>query len=1473
MERPSEEHIKQARGAYNWLRISPILTIPTLAFIVTMDIAEAICGGTFSVCYQQSREGINYAIGVLGSALWHLILLQYVNSKDKFVRRHGRQALIYAGVRTAVALGGVALDYFTGARLGSGACLAVLLLVFLWFALPNIGMSKIQREITEDETASAVPQAETHPPAAYGEVEMPQTNDRQYKTEPLQATLENAPVILKEILSDLQSGNTGKQLNAIARLRTMEFSSEAIRRELETLALKAVSGEVRRSALVALDLPANRAVQKRVNANKLDRVMRYMILCEIEEWVKNNLLDRQSAEVIRRRYDFDFEPLPAPAGKPALQPLPATKPTAPSAPSKAEETSRAAEPALPVERSAAPPAAQPSLLQALTSEAAIRVYLYLGAFFVIAAATFVGWAVPELRLPILIAGTLIFGGVAVATRRRLPQPSFALFIVFSFLLVITANNLASVVNLTGSAAAVYWTIVFLLMAGVWSGSVWLYESRLFSVTAFGSFTLSFYRIGDILSARPEFYMTMAGIAALAGLGGVWLLKRWIDAKFALPLFIAALAVQAGALVGTISIFGINLVSPPDVPLWHLASFFTWGFAFAFFILSDSLYPFFGFPWLAAGTLIPMPWFFNFAFELEALGSTTALVLWGAALAMASDVLRRLDPLRQYSLPVLLASLPAFGLGLITGGADSAWLLMTAALVVALTYTALHILHARWWLWAIALLNFIIAYFSFWNLETIKGMGLFSGYPPLAVSLLFLFPDLLLKKDWQSNPVWRLLPRLYGALLTAYTSLVVLADSQSGHVAVIYGILAAFFAAYALAYRMSLMGYIPAAYLSLAVFFALDAFRVDGWLPALTGLAAIYFIVGIVIGAKEGWSFVLRSSALILGSTLSLAALFISKETGGWYALVIGLLFMAEMYLRKNGYFEFGAPIFFTIGAFLILRDFNVTREIHHLFAYSLIWLSIDLFVHLTFKHPRPLGMLAAGIGGAIALFNFFLLLMVSPASEAAILFGGYTFFFAAYALIYRNPLLGYIPAATLPLTILFMLNHFKVDAWLPALTGLAFAYFLAGLGIRAMGGWSFTLRNSALALGSVVAFAALVLQKETGGWYALAAGLPFIAEMYLRRNGWFELGAPILFSIGAFLILSDFNADRAALHLLAYSLVWLLADLLAHLTFLHPRPVGIAVRGIAGALTLTNYMFLFGESASFAALGFGIYTLLALIVNLVYRKPILSYAFTATLPLFIAFLFRAFGVEKWIHPLIFIAAAYYAGGFLLRAAKLLEGWEQPLLYSGLGLGIIVSVAAPTFRGVDVALPVAIAATLWAAEAFARRNVWLAFPTNGLYLFAYFIILNRLNVGEPQFYTVGAALLGLIQHYLLTRAGSRAGAFIMGMLSQFVLLGTTFFQMWAAIAAPLMLRYFFLLFFQSLATLAYGIVIRSRSLTFFPIGFVVLGVIQLALTASGGLGTVFIIGCTGILLLSLGIAAILMRERLTQIGERLSQWQP
>ena len=151
--------------------------------------------------------------------------------------------------------------------------------------------------------------------------------------------------------------------------------------------------------------------------------------------------------------------------------------------------------------------------------------------------------------------------------------------------------------------------------------------------------------------------------------------------------------------------------------------------------------------------------------------------------------------------------------------------------------------------------------------------------------------------------------------------------------------------------------------------------------------------------------------------------------------------------------------------------------------------------------------------------------------------------------------------------------------------------------------------------------------------------------------------------------------------------------------------------------------------------------------------------------------------------------------------------------------------------------------------------------------SYFVLLGELKVDEPQFYSVGAAALGLLQHYLLRRAGQKSSAFIMGILSQLVLLGTSYIQM----VETGELKYFFLLLFQFLAMLAYGIVVRSRSLVIAPIAIVVLAVLTVLYNALKDLSLVIIIGVLGLILLTLGIFAVVMRERITSMAERFSDW--
>jgi tetratricopeptide (TPR) repeat protein len=106
----AETERQTARKWYRWLWFSPLLTIPTLLFLSSATYSltyDLICPQGWQNCsYDYAiHYKLRWSLAIVGSALWHLILLIPARNKDStFVRWHGRQAMILAGVRTAVPL-------------------------------------------------------------------------------------------------------------------------------------------------------------------------------------------------------------------------------------------------------------------------------------------------------------------------------------------------------------------------------------------------------------------------------------------------------------------------------------------------------------------------------------------------------------------------------------------------------------------------------------------------------------------------------------------------------------------------------------------------------------------------------------------------------------------------------------------------------------------------------------------------------------------------------------------------------------------------------------------------------------------------------------------------------------------------------------------------------------------------------------------------------------------------------------------------------------------------------------------------------------------------------------------------------------------------------------------------------------------------------------------------------------------------
>jgi hypothetical protein len=312
-----------------------------------------------------------------------------------------------------------------------------------------------------------------------------------------------------------------------------------------------------------------------------------------------------------------------------------------------------------------------------------------------------------------------------------------------------------------------------------------------------------------------------------------------------------------------------------------------------------------------------------------------------------------------------------------------------------------------------------------------------------------------------------------------------------------------------------------------------------------------------------------------------------------------------------------------------------------------------------------------------------------------------------------------------------------------------------------------------------------------------------------------------------------------------------------------PKILGIlTAMAAAGALLLTGLL----NEPQNAAIGLGILAAYVYGFGAIRRTPELGFAASGTLAFSLLFTLTNYDVEAWVIPFVGLAAAFYLTGLLLRLGDGLVNWSKALRYSGLVLGGIVGIAAPLQGGDLAVLGVAIVASMFALEAALQRRVGLGYPAIFYYLIAYIMILTGLDVTEPQAYSIGAALMGFVMHYLLVRADSRGQAFVMGLLSQLVLLGTTYIQMLASEE----FSFFFVLFLQSLAVLAYGVVIRSRSLILVPIAFSILGVLSVAFSVLAGVNTAILIGCTGLLMILLGILALLFRDRLLTAGQRLGK---
>ena len=126
----------RAKNVYMWLWFSPILTIPTVAFLLFKDPGhELTCGGvSWEYCDYNRAFLVTCLIAILGSALWHLVLLvPALDRQSQFVRWHGRQALLLASIRSSIPLAFAAYDGLAGGN-GGLLLLSIPVLIIVWLS-------------------------------------------------------------------------------------------------------------------------------------------------------------------------------------------------------------------------------------------------------------------------------------------------------------------------------------------------------------------------------------------------------------------------------------------------------------------------------------------------------------------------------------------------------------------------------------------------------------------------------------------------------------------------------------------------------------------------------------------------------------------------------------------------------------------------------------------------------------------------------------------------------------------------------------------------------------------------------------------------------------------------------------------------------------------------------------------------------------------------------------------------------------------------------------------------------------------------------------------------------------------------------------------------------------------------------------------------------------------------------------------
>lgn len=244
-------------------------------------------------------------------------------------------------------------------------------------------------------------------------------------------------------LARLQSSDPARLQQALREWphdpRASSPAAAAVWRQVEQLALRASDAQVQQAALQALTSPAARRFYHGRTA--WSPGLRAALRAEIAGWAREGLISPAQAAVLQARY---ADP-------------PRTEARAPA----------------------------PTAAARRASPWALHVVLYLGAFFVIAAALLFAALVEAWRLPILLLATALFGAAAAGVYRITPTGGRVLGIVAAGFLWADAAVLSDLFApyWGPDGQDLYWAAATFVLAVVWLLAGWLLRSGVLTLAA------------------------------------------------------------------------------------------------------------------------------------------------------------------------------------------------------------------------------------------------------------------------------------------------------------------------------------------------------------------------------------------------------------------------------------------------------------------------------------------------------------------------------------------------------------------------------------------------------------------------------------------------------------------------------------------------------------------------------------------------------------------------------------------------------------------------------------------------------------------------------------------------------------------------------------------------------------------------------------------------------------------------------